>query len=50
MANRCCKNCGHELVQQGRFCANCAKDCQEKAETLSSEADVATSPRAHHAK
>jgi zinc-ribbon domain len=40
MADRYCRNCGHELGETDRFCPNCASPVQDVAHVPTPEADV----------
>lgn len=44
MADRYCRNCGHELGETDRFCPNCASLVQEVAHVPTPEADVPVPP------
>ena len=44
MANRYCRNCGHELAENDRFCPNCGTPIQEAAHVPTPEADVPVPP------
>ena len=40
MADRYCRNCGHELGETDRFCPNCGSPVHEVAQVPTPEADV----------
>ncbi len=40
MADRYCRNCGHELRQEDRFCTGCGRAVQEAAHVPTPEVDV----------
>ena len=40
MADRYCRNCGHELAETDRFCPNCGTPVHEAAHVPTPEADV----------
>ena len=42
MADRFCRNCGHELAEGARFCTNCGTPVQQAAHVPTPEADTAT--------
>jgi hypothetical protein len=42
MADRFCRECGHELRPEDRFCPNCGKPVHETAVVPTPEADVPT--------
>jgi Domain of unknown function (DUF4352)/zinc-ribbon domain len=44
VADRYCRNCGHELRETDRFCPNCASPVQEVAHVPTPEADVPVPP------
>jgi hypothetical protein len=44
MADRYCRNCGHELGETDRFCPNCASPVQDVAHVPTPEADVPVPP------
>jgi hypothetical protein len=44
VANRYCRNCGHELAEDDRFCPNCGTPIQEAAHVPTPEADVPVPP------
>jgi hypothetical protein len=44
MADRYCRNCGHELAEGVRFCTNCGTPVQEAAHVPTPEADTAAPP------
>jgi hypothetical protein len=39
MADRYCRNCGHELAEDDRFCPSCGKPAHEPAHLPTPEAD-----------
>jgi hypothetical protein len=39
LADRHCRNCGHELAEDDRFCANCGTPVYEAARVPTPEAD-----------
>ncbi len=44
MADRYCRNCGHELGSEDRFCSNCGRAASETAHVPTPEADVPVPP------
>ena len=44
MADRYCRNCGHELGEDDRFCPNCGRPVHEVAHVPTPEADVPVPP------
>jgi len=44
VADRYCRNCGHELSETDRFCPNCASPVQDVAHVPTPEADVPVPP------
>ena len=44
MADRYCRNCGHELAENDRFCPSCGTPIQEAAHVPTPEADVPVPP------
>src|SRR5215207_10080771 len=44
MADRYCRNCGHELAEDDRFCPNCGRPVHEAAHVPTPEADVPVPP------
>ncbi len=44
MADRYCRNCGHELRSEDRFCPNCGRAANETARMPTPEADVPVPP------
>ena len=44
MADRYCRNCGHELGSEDRFCPNCGRAASETAHVPTPEADVPVPP------
>jgi len=44
VAERYCRNCGHELAEDDRFCPNCGRSVHEVAHVPTPEADVPVPP------
>ena len=44
MADRYCRNCGHELAENDRFCPNCGTPVHEAAHVPTPKADVPVPP------
>ena len=44
MADRHCRNCGHELSDEDRFCPNCGRPVHETAQVPTPEANVPVPP------
>jgi uncharacterized membrane protein YvbJ len=44
MADRYCRECGHELNPEDQFCPHCGRPVHETARVPTSEADVPTPP------
>jgi hypothetical protein len=44
LADRFCRNCGHELAEDDRFCPNCGTPVHEAAHVPTPEADVPVPP------
>ena len=44
MADRFCRNCGHELAENDRFCPNCGTPVDQAAHVPTPEADVPVPP------
>jgi hypothetical protein len=44
MADRYCRNCGHELAEDDRYCPSCGKPVHEVAHVPTPEADVPAPP------
>jgi hypothetical protein len=40
VANKYCRNCGHELAEDDHFCPNCGRPVHETAHVPTPEADV----------
>ncbi len=43
-ADKYCRNCGHELGEQDRFCPGCGRPVQATARVPTPEADVPVPP------
>jgi hypothetical protein len=44
MADRYCRNCGHELAENNRFCTNCGAPAHQAGQIPTPEADTAAPP------
>src|SRR5918997_4816948 len=44
LADRYCRNCGHELAEDDRFCPNCGTPVHKAAHVPTPEADVPLPP------